>query len=705
MDKLTPQLSEDQLKANIDSMKNQGKDTSFIQGYVNNYSRGENGSFVLKQNKTNTDSGSKLESSLQAGDTGYLGGLSSRVGEQQVEGANKIAKSVTEGSNLIQQGMNTVNQNPVTPRPGVSILNPNSSTPEQKSEMQKSFLNNAKGGAKVLEGEGTAGFGTITGAAQSALAPVTAAVSPILKTSVPLAIKFLRYTHPGVAKLYDSLEPKVQESIAPQINAFAEKHPDVTTLAGDVANTVLLAAGGTEVEGPIKEALTKEGFQSAKDTLGEIPGQVKNLAQQAREGLANMTSKSVPQEGQSARGLFDSLKNKITNKIQGKSLEDILTTPQNKLSTLSDEERNIYFQDQKEQLQTAHNVKIQDINDRNSAMETQMKSDSEQKLSNIQIQNKDLENQVANANVKEAQSLKPKLIQSMRDNSNIYRQLVDKEIGQHATIPVKIDDLRQFIESRYVENPAQGQAIIEKLGLKEPIATVGKDGLGTVQTEASALPDKTIGEIYDNTKSLRQELGAGAKSGTKTFTPSDKLTDDAINTLSSYLKSQGVDLSEANKFWSEYAPLRNKLVTKIQPFTVAGAETAQFNTFAKGIQKAVQGTDPYNANFISETERLLGTKIGNPETRTAIEKLTQGQKEEILAKAEAEARIAEQKESVANEKNQAKQNLTSQEKELENQKYEIQRQARFKKYLSRALIGGLGLLVTDVVAKELAKVL
>lgn len=48
MDNLTPQLSVDQIKQNIDALKKQGKDSRSIQSYVDNYKRDEGGNFVLK---------------------------------------------------------------------------------------------------------------------------------------------------------------------------------------------------------------------------------------------------------------------------------------------------------------------------------------------------------------------------------------------------------------------------------------------------------------------------------------------------------------------------------------------------------------------------------------------------------------------------------------------------------------------------------
>lgn len=419
----------------------------------------------------------------------------------------------------------------------------------------------------------------------------------------------------------------------------------------------------------------------------ELTQGAKNLYSNAKSAFTGSTEKVG---GQTSQNLFDTLKDKVTNELQGKTRDEIINTPDDKLTSLTDKQRTIYFQNQAEQLQSAHDAEMQALSQKSDQTEAQIKSESDQKIATIQQNNQQLENEVATASVKEAQSLKPVLIQSMRDNSDIYRGLVDKEIGQYENVPVKADELRTFIQTRFADDPTRADAIIERLGLNEKFTpdkmVTDEQGNQTLQlAETKNAPDTTVGKIYENTKALKQEIGSAARKGSRTFTPDEKLTDDAISTLSSYLKSKGVDLSEANKFWSQYAPLRDKLVSTIQPFKPVGAETGTFNTFAKGIVKAVKGNDPYNANFISETEKLLGVKIGNPETRAALENLTQGQKEEVLAKAEQEAKLQEQKTSEQNSKNQEKQNLSQKKTALESKQIDIENKLRFRKLVVGAL--------------------
>ena len=107
-------------------------------------------------------------------------------------------------------------------------------------------------------------------------------------------------------------------------------------------------------------------------------------------------------------------------------------------------------------------------------------------------------------------------------------------------------------------------------------------------------------------------------------------------------------------------PIRDKLIKNIQPFTPKGSESGTFNTFAKGIRNAVNGSDQYNANFIAETEKLLGTKIGNNATKNAIAKLSAGEKKAVLAKIEKETKLLDAKLA----KDQELKNLTAKEREV-----------------------------------------
>lgn len=182
-----------------------------------------------------------VEESLRQEDT-----LGSRTGAEQVAGVTKIKESVQKGAESMQ-------------KPGI--------------------------GNKLL-GAAQAGFGTISGAAQTAFAPVTAALtSPTARKLTEKVTSELREGNPELASGYDKIASKIQE--------WEEKHPEATTLTGDIVNTLLIGLGGSggkAVAGDaLKQSLTREGLSAAKkDVIG--------LAKQGKEIVKEKLATSATQK-------------------------------------------------------------------------------------------------------------------------------------------------------------------------------------------------------------------------------------------------------------------------------------------------------------------------------------------------------------------------------------------------------------------------
>ena len=170
-----------------------------------------------------------------------------RVAEEQLGGIQKLQGSIEKGAQDLQAGK-------------------------------------AKGGisgfGQALTGAAKAGFGTISGLAQTAFAPVT----PIVQAITPTAIQSLRTLNPQLAQAYDAVAPKIQE--------IASKNPESATLVGDVVNTILLGLGGGLSEGAIKEgiapSLTKESLAGLKEGLTKdaITGDIKGAISGIKEKIA-----------------------------------------------------------------------------------------------------------------------------------------------------------------------------------------------------------------------------------------------------------------------------------------------------------------------------------------------------------------------------------------------------------------------------------
>lgn len=369
---------------------------------------------------------------------------------------------------------------------------------------------------------------------------------------------------------------------------------------------------------------------------------------------------------------------KLAGTFKGKTAEEILATPENKLAGLSSEDRKVYFDAQRAQAASAHTAAQGVIDKRGTQLESQIKAAGEKKMTDLNNQTQDLINQSDRASIDEAQSLKPKLIQSMGENSATYRDLIDKEIAPVRNEQVSHADLVKYITERNPENPARATEIASRLGL---------DTGASISNKSS-----TVGEIYDQLKGLKQDIGGAAKKGARVFTPDELKTTDAISILSDYLKNEkGINFTEANKFWSQYAPLRDKLIKNIQPFTPKGAESGTFGTFAKDIQGYVNGVKEGKVDFMQATEKLLGTKIGNPETRSALERLTANEKAKFATKLEQENKLSDAKLLREQQAADAKSTLSSTQKVIADKEFEANRQAQTRKNIVKVLgsiVGG-----------------
>lgn len=387
--------------------------------------------------------------------------------------------------------------------------------------------------------------------------------------------------------------------------------------------TVLGAASGK-----VLGLLGKPLFNVAGKVVGEVTPQfLKELTAKGAQAITDFAaqheivpepvSKIVSAVGDKANSILNVAKNatkeevgkipgvdKIPGIFSGKTAEQILATPESEVYKLSPSERKLYFDTQ-----------TQAVADKSAAAEAQVKTDLAQKTTDLQTQAESLQREAAVASRDETIAMRPRTRAALGQQSQEYRRLVDEALAPHADIPVQKSDVASFVDTKFSEDPQKAAAIKAKLG---------------VETTEGAQPT-TIGDIYNQTKALGQEVGAAAKKGVRVFTPEEKLTDDAIHTLTDFMSANGVDLSAPREFWAKYAPIRNQLVTEIKPFNVSGTQT---KTFANTLTRVAKGTDVNNENFIKAAEDLMGP-IGK-DTRAAIQKLNANEKATMAAQLDAE---------------------------------------------------------------------
>jgi hypothetical protein len=360
--------------------------------------------------------------------------------------------------------------------------------------------------------------------------------------------------------------------------------------------------------------------------------------------LASKTSTKISDIASSAKG-----------KIVGKTKSQVLATLEADVPKLNAAERRAWYENQRSQIDIRH-----------EAMSTKVKQDLAAKAEIGLKEAEDLQRELAVTSRDKTLDLRPKMIAGMGEQSKTYRSLVDEAMDGKESLPVDKGDLKGFIDSRFPDDPAKAASIKDKLGLTETV-----DPLSTGRVSPKLRKTKTtLGEIYEQTKSLRQEM-----SSSKVFSADDKMTDDAIHTLLSYMKENGVDLKDANSFWAKYAPVRDQMISEANPFLQVGTKTGKF---ASTLTKVAKGADVNNEIFISEVEKIVGEPI-MVETKTVLGKLDKNRKLALADEIEASSRQVDI--DMARDKSLAK---------LSDIQFEIERKARVRDTIKKILLYGLG---------------
>lgn len=439
-----------------------------------------------------------------------------------------------------------------------------------------------------------------------------------------------------------------------KLQEFMMRNPNADEVLGNLI-TIGLAVGAGKIGAPNGVPATEAGrvVDSAITHILEkgdaVMGSAAELAAKAKEKVMSVA---------------DTTSTKVDNAIKGKPEAEILATPKDQVHTLSAPERKLWFDNEQARVTAESDLATQKI-----------KSDLKVKADAASVEAENLQTELATTSRDKVLELRPKIVKAMGEQSKIYRSLIDAEMAGKENIPIQVEELKTYIDTQFGENPGQAAAVKERLGLMEQPAKPLKKG--QVPTIEAGAETKTLGDLYKQTKDLKQDISAGAKSGTKTFSPSDKLTDDAIHTLTDFMKKSGVDFREANQFWSRYAPIRNQLAVEAKPFLQTGTQT---KTFANTLKRVSEGKDINNENFIDEVENLVGEPI-TKEAKGIVAKLDAVEKAKIADKLEAENKILE----TAMKKDKTLSKLSSEQ-------FEIERQARVRSLVKKVVIGALGLL-------------
>lgn len=477
------------------------------------------------------------------------------------------------------------------------------------------------------------------------------------------------YKNPVVGKLLDFFG-----GTSGKLDEWIQAHPEA---ARNLNNAITV--GATAVSG-------------GENGLDKPIGSVKGIIDTVKNGTNAVTD------------TIGDVKNKVTS-IGTKTPDEILATKPADVHKLTSEQRQFYKDNQSKALanETSSNIekiksdalaREQELNKTHAAIEEKAKANLHKETDTSLKQIQDLKKTVDTTAYNKTIELKPKAVQALGEQSKTYSKLIEEDLAPHKNTPITHGEISDAIDKTFPENPVVAESMKEKLGVNSKNPSLKKGELPTIQSEE---PTITAGEVYDKTKSLRQEVGGAGKKGSRVYTPDEINIDKTVNALSDVLKNKGVDLSRANNFWREWAPLRDNIVKKLKPFDTGGYETKTFSEILKNNAKG----DIHNQNFISDFEKVLGEPI-TTETKTAMQNLTEAQKQSLATKLDAEMKIQDAKlakERISEELKIEKEKALSgandeasiKKAELKKQNLEIDQKAARKALIKKIITTSLGI--------------
>ncbi len=208
--------------------------------------------------------------------------------------------------------------------------------------------------------------------------------------------------------------------------------------------------------------------------------------------------------------------------------------------------------------------------------------------------------QLADMNEQKRVALKEPFKQTMRDMSQEYVTLTGEAVKDNPALTKTIssENLGGKIDSKFENDPELGAEIKKDLGIG------GED------------KDLTNQEILDKAREIMANVSSAAKAGGRTYTSDEYMAMKKYSFLMETLGDNGVDMSQANKFWREWAPVRERGVKAIQPFDDSNVKKGNLSSTLN--KAAVTPTTPAQAvskleakNFISELETRLKLPKGS----------------------------------------------------------------------------------------------
>lgn len=489
---------------------------------------------------------------------------------------------------------------------------------------------------------------------ESGSSPADSAVDELKKQLNPTAtashpLDQMLNTHaaaqPGYAQPAESTASFLPSSIGKAAGGLAK---DLATPFTRTAGTLVSGAESLAGKAPTQEETDKMGMFKPYDTAGQALGgaaqigltaapdtaEAKGLLNSANEFMkgkfifssqaeidaAQQAAKEAALATREASAAKASTKAEaVATKAASKAelasksaLEKVIATPEDKVKTLSAEDRKTWFKNDQAKADAAH----KELTSSNLAKEKQM---SEGIVKNLQqegeIGNKkisDLQSALENGAPGSVNELRPIVSKGITEQSKIGGRLFDEAVTGKGDTIVKKSALSDKINELLPHDPANPNDVAHVANVKEALGITDKPAMLPIAGQ----DETTVGKLQS------QLTGLGSSKGKIPTSYDQKVAGDARRVLLEVMHDNGVDTTEARSFWSKFAPIRDQANKDFELGNQAGTKT---NIGSKRLIDYAMGKDPDNKIFMDKLQEITGQPLAQRE-KDIVAKMTTEQK-------------------------------------------------------------------------------
>jgi hypothetical protein len=554
-------ITSDIIKQNVLKLQNANASSGDIEEYVKRASQEMN-----IQTTSKTDTSTPITDALNKTNTNPEQNPDVTATVNDMYNKGKTTKEVQDYIHGVREGTIQPSPVPLDPNDAMTGKEYAQGVGEQFTQGGQHIVDSITGGAdtmskgfqqisngNVLEG----GLNTIEGGAKAFLGTFTGGLQTIFAPFTPIVqreVARLAENNPNFTKTLNDISTPILKPMSD----LAVKHPEEAGVISDAVNA-LLTVVGEKITGGKNETTVEDLFK--KDTYIKPKVEVPSA--------------------------------KIKSSMTSEEISNLGPLSEKDMAKLSPTQRSEYISQQTENIGKVSEAS-KAIRDSDIAKETER----------VTAENKDLTTKLDETKNTTATETKPLARQSLKDNSELFVEKVENGFSNGNNLKTKVSagDLETFLEDQ-IDNPTQLDFAKKQLGLDKLKTTLPN---GNIQYK-----DTTLGDIWKNSKDLGQTLSSSSRAGAKVFSPEEMATMNNIKLLTDFLGKQGMDLTEANNFWSTWTKLRKRILNEIKPFDTEANQKMPFeNTLGQASNPLSKGYTQAK-NFVSNLEEQFKLPKGS----------------------------------------------------------------------------------------------